>query len=181
MKNKYKDLDIDLLFSFKTSVILSIPIKVNPIKRITLQKYADIKQRCENPKNCNYVHYGKRGIKLKISPEKFEIWFIRELKKYYENHKTLRCSLSRKNNDGDYTLYNLEIDTVSNNTKELYSRRGNPTQTGTKLDEIACLVCYTYKDKRKLASSYEVSFQAISQIQRGVTRPYLHSVIHGVS
>lgn len=28
------------------------------------QKYSDMKRRCYNTKNCNYKHYGERGIKI---------------------------------------------------------------------------------------------------------------------
>lgn len=79
--------------------------------------WASIKQRCTNPKNKDYKHYGGRGIRLCGRWHKFEN-FIADMGRRPPG----RLEIDRKNNDGPYSKRNCRWATRIQNTN---NRRGN--------------------------------------------------------
>jgi hypothetical protein len=143
------------------------------------QKYSDMIQRCENPVHKLYQHYGGKGLQVEFTREQFIHWFIDNYPRFKSENPLSRASISRKNSEVGYSLENIEISTVSENTKELYSRRGNPSKWGTKLDEFACLTLYTFPEDRCkfLAHHYQVSTAAVRGIKFGRNRRELYAII----
>jgi hypothetical protein len=78
--------------------------------------YVGIKQRCLNPNNPNYRHYGGRGIALHAewvnSYDSFRAWILANL-----GERPDGCSLDRIDNDGNYEPGNLRWATQSEQTK----------------------------------------------------------------
>ena len=62
--------------------------------------YANAKQRCTNPKNPGYKHYGGRGILFLFSN-------FREFWEYIGPRPSEELSLDRENNDGNYEAGNV--------------------------------------------------------------------------
>jgi hypothetical protein len=148
-----------------------------PIRKAA-SRYYDMHQRCGNPRHKLYPHYGERGICVDISRDDFLFWFQSAYPDFQRRHPGKRPSVSRKNNDLSYTLDNISLETVHENTKELYGRRGNPSPSGTLIDDMACLTIHTFKGRAGLLSKhYGVTFQAIRFIQRGINRKELYKVL----
>lgn len=63
-----------------------------------------IKQRCNNPKNCNYKEYGQRGIKCLITEEELKFLWFRD-----KAYSMKQPSIDRIDNDGDYELSNCRF------------------------------------------------------------------------
>lgn len=135
------------------------------------QRYYDMVQRCSNPNHSLYPHYGGRGIKVEMTSEQFMYWFLRFFKEFRAKNPGVRPSVSRKDYNKGYYADNMELTSVGDNTKELYSRRGNPSPRGTIMDDMACLTLHTFKGQaRMLSNHYGVTFQAVRLIQRGINR-----------
>lgn len=78
--------------------------------------WQSMRQRCENPNNCNYSKYGARGIKVCARWAKFENFF---------EDMGLRpegLSLDRVDNDGDYSPENCKWSTAE---EQVSNRRYN--------------------------------------------------------
>ena len=147
--------------------------------KIVSQKYSDMKQRCENPKCRMYENYGGKGIKVKITKEQFYHWFLDNYSEFLKGFPNEIPSISRIDHSKDYEFGNIEILSVSANSEESYSRVGNPSSTGTVLDDMACLTIHTFPDKRTryLATHYGVSYQAIRSIKKGTNRKFVFEVL----
>lgn len=79
-------------------------------KHLVLMRFANMKQRCTNPKNSNYSHYGGRGIKLKYEyPIDLYYDFVDEFKEYSKTHDIRNCTFDRIDVNGDYEKSNLRI------------------------------------------------------------------------
>ena len=93
--------------------------------------YNTIIQRCYNPNNCNYKHYGARGIK--VCDEWLNDPFI--FFQWAEDNglKGRKISIDRIDVDGDYTPENCRpADTITqrnNTTRNRYITYDNRTQT----------------------------------------------------
>lgn len=139
-------------------------------------KYIDSKARCYKSTHKLYYKYGARGLKVEYTLQEFLRWIYDEYRKFITIHGDLSPSLSRKKYDIGYTLDNISLDTISNNTKELYERQGNPTKRGTVLDEMSVLTCYTIKNPFTLSEHYKVSYSAITRILTGRNWKYLYPI-----
>jgi len=139
-------------------------------------KYYDCKMRCYKTNHKLYYKYGARGLKVEYTLIEFLRWVYTEYRKFLLIHGDLTPSLSRKEYDIGYTLDNISLDTISNNTKELYERKGNPTNRGTVLDEMSVLTCYTINNPFTLSEHYKVSYTAITRILTGRNWKYLYPV-----
>jgi hypothetical protein len=68
--------------------------------------YYSMRQRCNNPKHKLYPHYGGRGIK--ICPEwSTHVGFVKSILSTIGNRPSLKHSLDRIDNDGDYEPSNV--------------------------------------------------------------------------
>ena len=149
-------------------------------RKYVFQKYCDAKQRCENPNNSLFHRYWARGIKVEVSFEDFVSWFLEDYKRFYKVNGLKRPSLSRINNDVGYRLDNIELTTVSANTRELYSRLGNSSPWGTKLDEFKLLTCLTMRGgEAEVAYSFGVCVQAVRAVNYGRNWKNFHKTFFG--
>jgi hypothetical protein len=74
----------------------------------------DAKQRCENPNNSDYRHWGERGIEFHLTNEDGEYLWNRD-----KAWLMKKPSLDRENNDKNYTVENCRfIELAINSNKE---------------------------------------------------------------
>ncbi len=73
----------------------------------------DIRNRCNSPKNKRYKNYGERGIKCLLTLSDLKFMWFRD-KAYNMNYPTV----DRKNNDGNYILFNCEFIERNINSKK---------------------------------------------------------------
>lgn len=147
-----------------------------PDMKIISQKYSDMIQRCNNPKCRMYKNYGAKGIKVNITKEQFYHWFLDNYATFLKTFPNEIPSISRIDHSKDYEFGNIEILSVSANSEESYERVGNPSLTGTVMDEFSCLTIHTFPEKRTrfLANHYGVTYQAIRSIKKGMNRKSLY-------
>ena len=151
----------------------------HPVINKISQKYSDILQRLHNKNHKLYEFYGGRGLELTFTRREFGEWFLREYKKYYLVYGSLAVSIGRIDYDKGYELDNIEMVSISENTKELYTRRGNPSKRGTVIDsEEKILTVHTFKDRKLLAAHYGISYQAIRLIQVGQNYKKVYEAIN---
>lgn len=140
------------------------------IKRV-LQKYSDQKSRCYNKNNKLYPKYGGKGLKIHYSKYDFLIWFLISYPDFYIKHPRNRPSVGRIDHSKGYSLDNIEIQTVSQNTSECIKRNGNPSPFGTKLnvDKVKEIKAELNNGVtlKTLAELYEVTKGTISAIKTG--------------
>ena len=79
--------------------------------------FSVIKQRCTNPNNKSFKHYGAKGIKCRIYGWQLKKLWFRD-KAYLMN----KPNISRKNHDKDYTYNNCEYIEKSENSAERNTR-----------------------------------------------------------
>jgi hypothetical protein len=75
--------------------------------------YQDIKRRCENKNRKDYIRYGAKGIKCKITKDEIKFLWFRD--KAYLMEKP---SIDRKDNNGNYTLDNCQFIELSENSRK---------------------------------------------------------------
>ncbi len=91
------------------------------------RRYLDMKGRCYNPNNCNYKHYGARGIKVcdewlgKDGYKNFEKWSL-------ENGYKKELSLDKIDNNGNYSPDNCRWTT--RRIQNINKRPGTPNTSG---------------------------------------------------
>ena len=87
-------------------------IKDTKYKKIFSQRFNNMKNRCNNPKNTHYNDYGGRGIKLKYDYViDLYLDFIDEFKNHAEKFGIRNSTFDRINVNGDYEKNNLRITT----------------------------------------------------------------------
>ena len=92
-------------------------------------RWLSIKQRCRNPKNCNYKRYGAKGIDYADEFDSFEVFaaYIASLPGY----GTPGVSLDRKDGSLGYVPGNLQWSSQSHQVaNQLQSGKGNNRYTG---------------------------------------------------
>ena len=77
----------------------------------------DIRQRCNNPKNIGWNHYGGRGIKNFLTEA--DIKLLMERDGYYIMKQP---SIDRKDNDGNYEYFNCRFIELKENVAEKNKR-----------------------------------------------------------
>ncbi len=97
----------------------------NEYKKVVLQRFYNMYQRCNNKNNSNYAHYGARGIKLEYKYA-IDLYFdfIDELKAHSSIYGIKNSTFDRIDVDGNYCKSNLRITTQkvqsTNTTREKY-------------------------------------------------------------
>lgn len=84
------------------------------IKKVVIERFNDMQQRCNNPNNDNYSHYGGRGIKL-LYNSSIELYndFKDELKHHAKQFGLSNSTFDRIDVNGNYEKSNLRIATRS--------------------------------------------------------------------
>lgn len=97
--------------------------KFKEVVRKGYRTYQGIKARCENPNGNRSAHYHDKGISLKIDQSDFMFWFVNEYnKKGYSISEASRIHCGRIDHDKDYTLDNICLQTLEENSLESISR-----------------------------------------------------------
>jgi hypothetical protein len=82
------------------------------IKKVIIERFYDMYNRCNNPNNNNYLHYGGRGIKLMYdNPIDLYNDFAEELKNHAKIHGLHNSTFDRIDVNGNYEKSNLRITT----------------------------------------------------------------------
>lgn len=93
------------------------------------QIWRDMKQRCNNPKCCNYKHYGGRGISYCEEWEQFETFYEWAIANNYDDSLTL----DRIDNNGNYEPNNCRFVTKRiQNINKRPSKRNTSGYVGIK-------------------------------------------------
>lgn len=79
-------------------------------KKIFIERYYNMYQRCNNPNNTNYEHYGGRGIKLEYE-NAIDLYFdfIDEFKELAKTNLINTISFDRIDVNGNYCKSNLRL------------------------------------------------------------------------
>jgi hypothetical protein len=144
------------------------------------QTYSDMLGRCNNINHRLYHCYGGAGIQVEIPKEDFFVWFLKEYKTFQATYPETRQSVNRKDHSKSYTLENIELIPHLENSRESLKRNGNMSKWGTKLDEIQCLVIYTFPASHTnlLKELYKVNYQTVRNVRVGINRPALFKMVH---
>ena len=84
----------------------------SPVKKAIIQRFYDMQQRCNNPNNNNYIHYGERNVKL-LYEHAVDLYldFAEELEKHAQKHGLHNSTFDRIDVNGNYEKSNLRITT----------------------------------------------------------------------
>lgn len=99
--------------------------------RIARRCYANQKTRCYNKKVREYSTYGARGLQVEYSLLDFLGWFRanvsdEQIRKHVSGQA--RISVGRINHSRGYSLGNIQIESISDNSKERIRRLGTPCE-----------------------------------------------------
>jgi hypothetical protein len=81
--------------------------------------------RTTNKKSPSYIFYGKKNIRVKYSLEQLENWFRYELNNI-SNYDLKSLSIGRIDHSKGYSLDNIKLETISDNSKERIKRLPRP-------------------------------------------------------
>lgn len=147
-----------------------------PLQR-AVQRFYDMKQRCENPNFKQFSNYGGRGIELRLERNPFLWWFYLHYPAFSKANPGKSPSINRINNDGHYEISNIEMITVSENSRESGLR--GISLPGPKVDDMAVLTILTMKDYKALSSHFKISKSAIRQIRAGINHSKTYKAVYG--
>lgn len=82
----------------------------------------NIFSRCYVKTNRSFKTYGSVGIKMEFSRKELIGWYLEEIKKF----KGENPCIGRKDHSKNYSLNNIEIQSISENSKERIIRLGTP-------------------------------------------------------
>ena len=92
-------------------------------KKTIYRRYTQQKQRCSNPNVEKYSTYGAKGIRVEYSFDELFEWF-QEQYKQFSSVPISKLSIGRVDHSKNYSLDNIKLETVSNNSKERNKRLG---------------------------------------------------------
>lgn len=81
--------------------------------------------RCNNPKNPGYRHYGGIGIRVEYTSRQFVGWFLESLVEFRKIHPFENPDIGRIDHNKNYSFDNIKMETDAENTKERNIRCGN--------------------------------------------------------
>lgn len=126
------------------------------------------KSRCENPKNNRYKYYGQKGIKVEYSFDDFWTWW--EKNRPADAIKK-GLTIGRKDHNKNYTLDNIEIQTVSQNTKEMLARTENRRLKICSFDKKTGKDIAVFNSAYEAAKKYNLSHSTVLRQAHGLTKP----------
>ena len=88
---------------------------------IAYMRWVRQRQRCNNKKCTGYKDYGGRGIKVEYDSRSFVGWFLNKTKNILIKD-IKRFHVGRIDHSKNYTLDNIELVSISENTKERNTR-----------------------------------------------------------
>lgn len=176
---EYPQYTLPELLELPFEYFIKIPIRINPLKKILVQKYGDMSARCENVKCGSYKWYGKKGIRVEISKEDFYLWFFREVRKYYLTHNNIKgCCVGRIDHSKNYTLGNIELISRTENLIEQSMRLGNPNPQSFKFDDCVVLMAHTVKTPSvELAKLYKCTSASFNRMRNGSNWKWVNKAI----
>lgn len=133
--------------------------KMSTIEKRAYKSWKDQRQRCNNPNDPGFKHWGAKGVRVVYGPREFIAWYVNE---YGKRASWTRPNVGRIDHDLDYTLDNIELVECTDNVRERNARLGNPTPSkeiivkNTETGEIL-----RFPSKREAARSLGVSRQLI--------------------
>jgi len=88
--------------------------------RVAYESFNAQKQKCRNPNNKWFKHYGGKGLKVHYGPREFIGWWL-------HNRKTFSgyiATVGRKDHDKGYFFENIEMQCIRDNSREAFLRNG---------------------------------------------------------
>jgi hypothetical protein len=85
------------------------------------QSYTEQLMRCRNPRNKRFSSYGAKGIQVKYERYEFLAWWTEQLK---TRPKWKQPTVGRKDHNGHYEFGNIQLEEMSENSKEMRRRVG---------------------------------------------------------
>lgn len=126
----------------------------------TYKTWADMMQRCNNPKARAYKYYGARGIKISKRWQTFSNFY----KDMGEREEGL--TLERVDNNKGYNSKNCKWATMKEQSK---NKRAGGHKILTPLIVKKIRAQSSIKTQQQLADEYKISQSTISEIQRSIT------------
>lgn len=126
----------------------------------TYKTWADMMQRCNNPKVRAYKYYGARGIKVSKRWRTFSNFY----KDMGERKEGL--TLERIDNNKDYNPKNCKWATMK---EQSMNKRAGGYKKLTPLIVKKIRAQSSVKTQQQLADEYKISQSTISEIQRSIT------------
>lgn len=109
--------------------------KMGEIEAKAFRAFKNQKTRCTNPKVFGYKTYGARGIRVRYSSREFIGWY---LEKIAGHNGPCRFEVGRVDHDKDYFFENIEIQTKSENSREMLQRTGNKPNRDRQRPVLVC-------------------------------------------
>ena len=128
-------------------------------KKKAYKSWIDQRQRCNNPNDPGYKHWGAKGIVVEYSSKEFVEWYVKE---YQKRESWVRPNVGRINHSKNYTLDNIELVECSDNVKERNKRLGNPQKSKPiSFKNLETGEIKTFSSKREAARILGISRQLI--------------------
>ncbi len=144
---------------------MNIPTMESEAKR-AYSSWRNQRDRCYNPTNRSYRHYGDKGITVGYCSRAFIGWWLVKMESFLGDDPTV----GRIDHNKGYFFENIKIESRGDNTREQMSRHGNPGELRAKpvvaIRKSNNRIIGVYKSQRDAAKHTGVS-QA--QIQRMLT------------
>lgn len=124
------------------------------------------RRRCANPKHRRYRTYGGQGVRVEYAARDFIGWYLDAVREH-----SFPMHVGRIDHSKSYCFDNIELQTPSENAKEVHARAA-PTAKLTALQVEAIrqeLETEKRGDLTRLAQQYGVSVAAIYHIKAGAT------------
>lgn len=141
-----------------------------PYKNVFEQRFNDMKQRCNNENNTNFVHYGKRNIKVEYEfLIDFYLDFIDEFISHCKIHGVKNTTFDRIDVNGNYCKENLRLATQkiqsTNTTNKRYFAlkkddeiiiSDNAQEVGRKYGFNGASIANAIRENRNHACGFEI-------------------------
>lgn len=114
---------------------LTIPQSLYPMEHRTKarQAWTHMNNRCNKPEDPRYKWYGAKGVKIEISRDEFIHWYCQELARW--NGSLREATIGRINHSDSYRLGNMEVQSNTDNIREMHSRNPQVHLSHTKAAE----------------------------------------------